>query len=231
MDARTISWFPLDRVGELESAILEQLDDRRRSRRRDALACALGLSGLRSGEVSQLVLGDLSVPLRRLRVRTLKGGPERALVLDETLVRELIGWRVLDQARLAFTAGAEATAAAEPAGTMVRREQFNRMAVGMIDGCLAVPRADVSSLRHTFAMRAYQESRTCSWSSGCRPFERYRRRRFTRSLAELPEACRVKLGRNQLAERMRVIPLEATGRAQKPYRMWILYGFLNWVAK
>jgi integrase len=214
MDARTISWFPLDRVGELESAILEQLDDRRRSRRRDALACALGLSGLRSGEVSQLVLGDLSVPLRRLRVRTLKGGPERALVLDETLVRELIGWRGLDQARLAFAKlGPEQLLLPSQRGTMVRREQFNRMAVGMIDGLLgAYHGLTFHSLRHTFAMRAYQESRDLFLvqrmlgHSSVQTTEIY-----ARSLAELPEACRVKLGRNQLAERMRVIPLEATG--------------------
>lgn len=214
MDGRTISWFPLDEVERLETAILEQLDDRRKSRRRDALACALGLSGLRSGEVSQLVLSDLSVPLRRLRVRTLKGGPERALVLDESLVRELMGWRGLAQKRLAFAKlGPDELLLPNCRGGQVRREQFNRMATALFDRLLGVYHGlTFHSLRHTFAMRAYQESRDLFLvqrqlgHSSVQTTEIY-----ARSLAELPEACRVKLGRNQLAERMRVIPLEATG--------------------
>lgn len=207
MDGRTISWFPLDQIERLEDAILEQLEDRRRARRRDALACGLGLSGLRSGEVSQLAIGDLSVPLRRLTVRTLKGGPQRALDLDATLVDELLAWRGLRERLLFPKLGPRDLLLPNCRGGIVRREQFNGMAKRLFDRLLgAMHGLTFHSLRHTFAMRAYQESRDLFLvqrmlgHSSVQTTEIY-----ARSLAALPETCRVRLSRNRLAERIRVV--------------------------
>ena len=211
----TIRWFPLDRVWELEEAILQRLDDKRRSRRRDALACALGLSGLRSGEVSQITLGDLSVGLRRLRVRTLKGGPERTLELDDSLVRELMDWRHGPQLPLDFArAAADELLLPNCRGKLVRRDQFNSMAVRLFNSLFSLRPGEqhgltFHSLRHTFGMRTYAETldlfltQRMLGHSSIQTTEIY-----ARSLKELPDTCKVRLGRNRLSERMRVIPMQ-----------------------
>lgn len=209
----TICWFPLHRLDELEEAILERLEDRRRSRRRDALACALGLSGLRSGEVSQLVAADLSVGLRRLRVRTLKGGPERSLDLDESLVRELIEWKDGRQMPLDFAkVAADDLLLPNCRGGQVRRDQFNAMAKRLFDALFHGEQHGLTfhSLRHTFGMRAYQDTldlflvQRMLGHASIQTTEIY-----ARSLKSLPDSCKVRLGRNRLAERMRVIPMDA----------------------
>ena len=41
--SEVVRWFPLDRIGELERAIAGELRAARRTRRRDAIAVALGL--------------------------------------------------------------------------------------------------------------------------------------------------------------------------------------------
>lgn len=215
---RTITWFPLDRIDELEGAILDQLRDRKRARRRDALACALGLSGLRSGEVSQLALSDLQVPLRRLRVRTLKGGPERALALHESLVRELLGWRGLDRQRLLFAKLAPSSLLLPSnRGGQVRREQFNAMAKRLFDELLGSPLHGLTfhGLRHTFAMRVYQESRDLFLTqrllghSSVQTTEIY-----AKSLATIPEGCLVKLGKSRLADVITVVGLDSLDAAK-----------------
>jgi integrase/recombinase XerD len=214
----TIKWFPLDRLDELETAILDRLDDRRRSRRRDALACALGLSGLRSGEVAQLTLGDLSVGLQRLRVRTLKGGPERTLELDESLIRELMDWRQGQQLAFEFArASLDDLLLPNCRGCGVRRDQFNAMAKRIFDGLFRLRPGEqhgltFHSLRHTFGMRAYQDTldlflvQRMLGHASIQTTEIY-----ARSLKALPDSCKVRLGRNRLAERMRVIPMDADG--------------------
>ncbi len=207
----TIRWFPLERLDELELAILERLEDRRRAWRRDALACALGLSGLRSGEVSQIQIGDLSVALRRLRVRTLKGGPERTLELDSSLVEELMAWRHGRQRVLSFAqARPEDLLLPNCRGKLVRRDQFNAMAGKLFDGLYGGVQHGLTfhSLRHTFGMRAYAETKDLFLvqrmlgHSSVQTTEIY-----ARSLQQLPEACRVKLGRNRLEDRLRVVPM------------------------
>jgi integrase len=217
MESRTISWFPLDQIGRLEDAILMQLDDRKRARRRDALACSLGLSGLRSGEVSQIVMGDLFVPLRRLRVRTLKGGPERALDLDETLIRELTGWRGEGQTRLSFAKlGPQDLLLPNCRGKLVRREQFNTMAKGLFDRLLGPMHGlTFHSLRHTFAMRAYAESKDLFLvqrqlgHSSVKTTEIY-----AQSLAKLPDACKVVLSRNRMAEKIKILTFESEAESE-----------------
>lgn len=214
MDVRSITWYPLDKIAELEAEIVKRLNHRRRTVRRDGVACALGLSGLRSGEVSQLIFRDLSVPLKRLRVRTLKGGPERMLVLDESLVRGLLQWRDRRQKSLTFALpGPDDLILPNCRGGLVRREQFNQMAKRLFDDLLGQMHGlTFHSLRHTFAMRAYAESRDLFLvqrmlgHSSVQTTEIY-----ARSLAELPESCQVRLGGT--TERLSVVswPESATG--------------------
>jgi len=209
--SRAINWFPLERLAELDDAIVARLDAPRRSHRRDALACSLGLSGLRSGEVSQLTWGDLSVPLARLRVRTLKGGPERNILLDRSVVQELVNWRGRQRA-FEFAKPADGDLLLPSTrGTPVRREAFNRMACKLFDALLGPAHGlTFHSLRHTFAMRVYAESRDLFLTqqllghSSVSTTEIY-----ARSLAELPEACRPKLLRGEFQERLRVVPAGA----------------------
>lgn len=181
-------WYPLDRIGELEEAIADRLGSRRKTARRDALACALGLSGLRSAEVSQLVYDDLSVPLGLLWVRTIKGGPPRSLRLDQSLVRQLVDHGGGDGM-------AQSLVLPNCRGKPVRREQFNRMAVSLFDQLLGrLHGLTFHGLRHTFAMRLYAETgdlfltQRMLGHSSVRTTEIY-----ARSLAELPESCRVRL--------------------------------------
>jgi len=214
MDDRSITWFPLERINELEAAIVERLESRRRITRRDAVACALGLSGLRSGEVSQLVYGDLSVPLQRLRVRTLKGGPERTLRLDASLVRELLSWRDRGQQRLAFARPVrDDLILPNCRGKPVRREQFLAMAVELFDALLGPGHGlNFHTLRHTFAMRTYAETRDLFLTKQMLGHASVSTTEiYARSLAELPESCRVRLERGPLRDRLQVVAMEATG--------------------
>lgn len=209
-----IVWFPLDQLERLELAILEQLDARRHSRRRDALSCALGLCGLRSGEVSQIVMNDLSIPLRRLTVRTLKGGPWRALELDASTLDELLCWRSSRRRLFAF-AGHAASNLLLPncRGEKVRREQWNAMAKRLIDSILPAGHGlTFHSLRHTCGMRVYSETNDPLFTQYVLGHADLKTTLiYARSLRSLPESCRVKLDRSRLEERLRVVPFASFG--------------------
>ena len=76
-----------------ERALAEEIERGDWTSRRDALGIALGLHGLRVGEVSRLRRTDLFVPARRLYVDTLKGGRPRELSLHDSMVAALLDWR------------------------------------------------------------------------------------------------------------------------------------------
>lgn len=202
----TINWFPLERIPELESAMVIELDHSRSTRRRDGLACSFGLCGLRSGEVSGLTVGDMNVPLRRLFVRTLKGGPERTIEMDSSVVNEVLGWR---QGRFEFAKPArDDLLLPNCRGGQVRREMFNDMAKRIFGRLLGEGHGlTFHSLRHTFAMRTYNETQDLFLTqqllghSSVATTEIY-----ARSLATLPESCRPKLLRDaEFAERFGVV--------------------------
>lgn len=193
---RSISWFPLERIEELEAAIVARLDDRRKTERRNAVACALGLSGLRSGEVSQLLHRDLQRPLRRLRVRTIKGGPERSLILDASLVRAMVSWKDRRQQSLPFAnPRLDDLILPNCRGEPVRREQFNAIAKRMFDRLLGPMHGlTFHALRHTFAMRTYAETKDLFLVQRMLGHASVMTTEvYARSLAELPESCQVRL--------------------------------------
>lgn len=86
-------YIPLDRVGELVSALAELTAHGPLTRRRDAIGVLLGLHGLRVGEVSRAMAADFSPASRSIDVRTLKGGKPRTVPLLPATVEAIVGWR------------------------------------------------------------------------------------------------------------------------------------------
>lgn len=195
--AGSINWFPLERIDELERAIMDRLDARRRTVRRDALACCFGLCGLRSGEVSQMELADLAVPLRRLTVRTIKGGPERVLSMSQSMVDALMDYRYGRQLRLSFDRPRPADLLLPNCrGRQTRRDQFNQMATRLFDAVLKSQAHGLTfhSLRHTFAMRVYAETRDLFLVQQLLGHASVSTTEiYARSLADLPDSCQVRL--------------------------------------
>jgi integrase len=111
---------------------------------------ALGLHGLRVGEVCRARREDLYGVGCRLHVATLKGGRPRDVPLHESLVSALLGWRgaATHHPWLLFT---------RP-GSPVQRSHLERAARRFTRQVLAES-LRFHSLRHTFAMRLYAESR------------------------------------------------------------------------
>lgn len=195
--AATINWFPLERIQELEAAMVSELDHARSTRRRDGLACSFGLCGLRSGEVSGLTVGDLNVPLRRLFVRTLKNGPDRTIEMDASVVNEVLGWR---QGRFDFAKPSrDDLLLPNCRGKMVRREMFNDMAKRIFDLLLGDGHGlTFHSLRHTFAMRTYNDTKDVFLTQQLLGHASVATTEiYARSLAVLPESCRPKLVRDE----------------------------------
>ena len=95
-----LRFFPLDRIDELEAEIAARLHVGTLWDRRDVIAVALGLHGLRIGEVCNARIEDFRPDHRRLFVRTLKGGRTRDLTLHDSVVTALIRWRAKVSERL-----------------------------------------------------------------------------------------------------------------------------------
>jgi len=86
-------YVPLELLPELEAAIAVELEHGSWARRRDALGVALGLHGLRVGEVRRARRADLYVAGCRLSVARFKRGMAREIPLDQSLVSALLSWR------------------------------------------------------------------------------------------------------------------------------------------
>ena len=88
-----VKWFPLERIHALEQRVAELAAHGDFVERRDALAVALGLHGLRVGEVIAAKNADLFVPTRMLSVATIKGGRPRKVSLDESVIAAIQKWQ------------------------------------------------------------------------------------------------------------------------------------------
>lgn len=146
-------YIPLDRIGELEAALSDDIRRGRLAQRRDALATMLGLYGLRIREVSNAVVPDLSPAMRTLHVPTIKRGKGRDLELDASLVDALISWR--GECGLDPHAG---PLLASRTGRAVDVRQFRRYATTLMAELYHPSRFKFHALRHTFAMRVLHES-------------------------------------------------------------------------
>ncbi len=142
-------FVPLEMVPALEAALSAEIECGSWTRARDALAMALGLHGLRVGEVCRALRADLFVAGCRLHVATLKGGRPRDVPLHESLVSALLEWRgaAAHHPWLLYT---------RPGGQM-QRSHLERAARRFTHQVLSES-VRFHSLRHTFAMRLYAES-------------------------------------------------------------------------
>ena len=148
MDA--IKWFPLDRIGGLESCITTLVAKGPLLRRRDALAMALRLHGLRVGEVIQTRNRELFEATRMLSVATIKKGRPRKVPLDRSTIDAIRRW----QADAPFADSApDSLILPNTRGRQCRRETFERLA-RLVTTELGAS-LTFHALRHTFAMLLY----------------------------------------------------------------------------
>ena len=177
-------YIPLELVTALEAAIAAELEHGTWAQRRDALAVALGLHGLRVGEVRRARREDLYVAGCRLHVPSFKRGYAREIPLHQSLVSALLGWRGSTvHPWLLFT---------RP-GNQVHRTQLERAARRLMLSVVGEP-VKFHALRHTFAMRLYAETgdlflvKQLLGHHSVKSTEVY-----AASLARVPEACLVRL--------------------------------------
>lgn len=189
-----IRWFPLDRIGDLEAEIAAGLAARSWCLRRDAIAVALGLHGLRVGEVCNLQPDDFRPATRRLFVRTLKKGRARLVTLHGSVVQAIQWWapaRAIGSAWLLFSRS----------GNRLDPKRAQAQARRWFDRILGPGhRLTFHSLRHTFGMRLYAETgdvMLCKRELGHASVSSTEV--YVRALAEVPEACLVRLDRPGIA--------------------------------
>ncbi len=184
-----IRWFPLQKIEELEAAIAGELRAARRTRRRDAIAVALGLHGMRVGEVARATVADFYPAGLTLYVPPFKRGRARRLDLHRSLVDAIAG-------ELATRRVTSRQLLATCSGRRVHHARFQH-AAGRLFGQLLGPDHGLTyhSLRHTFAMRVYAATRDLSLVQrmlGHRSIQSTEI--YARSLAEIPEQCLVHVG-------------------------------------
>lgn len=177
-------FIPLELVPTLEAAIDAELEHGSWSQQRDALAVALGLHGLRVGEVRRVRREDLYVAGERLHVPSFKRGYAREIPLHRSLVAALLAWRGdANCPWLLFT---------RP-GNQVHRTQFERAAQRLILQVVG-ERLKFHALRHTFAMRLYAEKPDVFLVQRLLGHHSIKSTEvYAASLAQVPEACLVRL--------------------------------------
>jgi integrase len=184
-----IRWFPLDQLPALELEITRRLASRRRTTRRDAIGLALGLHGLRIGEICQATQRDLFPAARTLAVATSKGGKPRQLLLHQSLVAAI-------QAELSARRIQSPLLLANCRGQPIRQRQLQRLAVEVFRDLLGpLHGLTFHSLRHTFAMRLYAETRDLFLVQRMLGHRSVKTTEiYARSLQQVPESCLVKVG-------------------------------------
>lgn len=177
-------YVPLELLPELEAAIAAELKCGSWARRRDALAVALGLHGLRVGEVRRARREDLYLAGCRLSVASFKRGMAREIPLDQSLVSALLSWRADSTCPwLLFT---------RPGG-QVHRTQFERAAKRLVQRIVGEA-LKFHALRHTFAMRLYAETADLFLVKQLLGHHSVKSTEvYAASLARVPAACLVRL--------------------------------------
>lgn len=187
--SEVVRWFPLDRIEELQGAIAGELRAARRTRRRDAIAVALGLHGMRVGEVARATVADFFAAARTLYVPPFKRGRARRLDLHSSLVDAIAGelaGRRMTSPRILCTCS----------GRRVHHARFQQAAHRVFCAVLGPDHGlTFHALRHTFAMRIYAATKDLSLVQrmlGHRSIQSTEV--YARSLAEIPEQCLVQVG-------------------------------------
>ncbi len=181
-----IDWFPLDRIGELEGRIAELVSAPRTQR--DGIAAALGLHGLRVGEVCGSLSKYFQPQLRRLYVPTLKKGMPRTITLHQSVVDAILNFRERTgkpNHRLLLPSRN---------GTQLIEQKQSKKGKELLESLGVTFRPRFHMFRHTFAMRLYAETndlRLVQKQLGHRSVRTTEV--YADSLATVPDACLVKL--------------------------------------
>lgn len=181
-------FVPLDLLPALQCAISQELRSSSWARRRDCLAVAIGLHGLRVGEVCRARFEHLWIAGRILHVPPFKRGHARAVPLHHSLVTALLDWRAdCPCPWLLFTR----------TGAKVHRTQFERAATRLTRQVLGEP-LKFHALRHTFATRLYHDTNDpllVKQLLGHRSLKSTEV--YAESLASVPDACLIQLDRDE----------------------------------
>lgn len=184
-----IRWFPLERMTDLEIQIASQIKSPSATRRRDAIGVALGLHGLRVGEVQRATQQQFFAAARSLDVATIKGGKPRRLLLHATLVAAI-------QTELRQRRVPSPLLLCNCRGDQVKHQRFQQMAEAIFTAILGAGHGlTFHSLRHTFAMRLYQETRDLFLVQRMLGHRSVKTTEiYARSLQQVPESCLVRVG-------------------------------------
>jgi integrase len=181
-----IDWFPLERIAELEAAIAERVAAPRTQR--DGIGIALGLCGLRVGEVCRAQAKHFQPQLCRLYVQTLKKGVPRTITLHQTVVDAILAYRE--------RAGRTNHRLLLPSrnGTQLVAQKLSAKGADLLRSLGVSFRPRFHMFRHTFAMRLYAETRDIELVQQQLGHSSIQTTMvYARSLASVPESCLVKL--------------------------------------
>lgn len=144
-----MKWLDDDSQRHLANTIRQYLDHGTWAQKRNALACWIGLHGLRVGEIVTLRATDLDGCAHKIRVRTAKGGRPRTIPIAPQLTSEILKWRQGTEAKpLLHTA----------TGRPCCPSEIQRFARKLTNEATGQPNR-FHSLRHTCAMRIYGATR------------------------------------------------------------------------
>lgn len=148
-----IRWFPLHQYDRLQDALTVELSRPQRVRVRDAIGVALGLHGMRVGEVVRARRSELHVAGAVLHVPPFKRCRARRLRLHGSLVEAIRRhWSTRPAPSKYLLANCR--------GGPIRHQQYQRAAERLFRQLLGDDHGlTFHSLRHTFAMRLYSETR------------------------------------------------------------------------
>jgi integrase len=179
-----LRYVPLELVPDLEAAIAAEIEHGSQVRRRDALGVALGLHGLRVGEVRRARREDLYVAGCCLHVPSFKRGYARQIPLHQTLVSALVEWCGDAQDNWLLRTAP---------GNQVHRTQLERAARRLMLSVVGEP-LKFHALRHTFAMRLYAETHDLFLVKQLLGHHSVKSTEvYAASLARVPDACLVRL--------------------------------------
>lgn len=184
-------YVPLEKVPNLEAIIASEIATGTWAQRRDALAVALGLHGLRVGEITRAKRADLHVPEQRLHIASFKRGRPRDVPIHASLLAALLEWRMDSLVPwLIFTR----------TGGPVHRTHLERAAYAMYIRAVG-ERLKFHALRHTFAMRLYAAKPDVFLVQRMLGHHSVKSTEvYAASLAAVPEACLVRIASDQTAE-------------------------------
>lgn len=204
-----IRWYPLDRLERLEDALERELHSSRKARRRDALAVTLGLHGLRVGEIYRTHRRQFFAAARTLDVATIKNGLPRKLTLHPSFADAI-------SEHMATRAQQSGLLLCSNRGNQLSHKQPQKLANELFERTLGAGHGlTFHSLRHTFAMRLFAETKDLLLVKAKLGHKSVRSTEvYAHSLAEIPDRVLVVFG--DARQKAREALAGALARKQSP---------------